>query len=92
MSDVVRTRYGFHVIYLVERIPARHDSVDKVRAEIQMGIFPQYRQQRFEEFITRLLGQHRIEINQYALAALATAAAQGSTASPTAPGQGKDLE
>lgn len=58
ISPVVRTRYGYHVIYLEKRLPARNRSLSEAEDEIRERIFDQARAQAFMLWIKDLEKRH----------------------------------
>lgn len=64
ISEVVQTRYGYHVIYFISRNPAKHLTLDQVEDEIRDKVFEQARTQGFELWIKRLLQRHDAEVHR----------------------------
>ncbi len=63
VSDVVETSYGFHVIYLVRRIPAEHQTLAEATPRLKPLIFPTWQRQRFLEWTAALSAKHHLEIH-----------------------------
>jgi peptidyl-prolyl cis-trans isomerase C len=62
VSDIVITRYGYHVIKLSEKIPARKIEFDKAAADIKEGLTQQSLQKQFPEYLTKLKAEAAVEI------------------------------
>jgi peptidyl-prolyl cis-trans isomerase C len=60
VSSVVETKFGYHVMYLVQIIPARHTSLEEADAELRQGVFPEFQKQEFIRFCERAAGSHEI--------------------------------
>jgi hypothetical protein len=63
VSPPVRTQFGVHLIYLVERIPARHSSYAQALPELRTKLYPGYRRAEFLRFMERMQRSHRIVRN-----------------------------
>lgn|GEM_PF-3686693 len=63
VSDVVETSYGYHVIYLVRRIPAEHQTLEQATPRLKPLIFPTWQRQRFLEWTAELSAKHHIELH-----------------------------
>ncbi|MCB9558362.1 MAG: peptidyl-prolyl cis-trans isomerase [Deltaproteobacteria bacterium] len=61
-SGVVKTKFGYHVIYLVRRSPARNDSLAQVAAEIRGRLFEQARRFEFLKMVDKLKTAHGVEL------------------------------
>jgi hypothetical protein len=59
ISPVVRTHYGYHVIYLNRRLPARNRPLSEAEDEIRERIFDQAREQAFMLWIKELEERHK---------------------------------
>lgn len=62
VSPVVETEFGYHVVYLVRRIPAEHISFDEALPKLREGMWPEFRRREFLRFVDRLADRHRIEV------------------------------
>ncbi|MCA9671086.1 MAG: peptidyl-prolyl cis-trans isomerase [Myxococcales bacterium] len=69
ISKVVQTRFGFHIIYLVQEIPARDDPLARVEHEVRQKVFDQARRIEFEGWLAKLFGQYAAHVDEGALAA-----------------------
>ena len=63
VSEVVETAYGFHVIYLVRRIPAEHQTLEQATPRLKPLIFPTWQRQRFLEWTAELSAKHHLEVH-----------------------------
>ena len=72
VSPVVQTRFGYHVIYLNERLPPRNVSLAQADEEIRGMIFEEVRQQMFFKWLEKLERQHAITTNPDVVARIAT--------------------
>jgi peptidyl-prolyl cis-trans isomerase C len=70
VSDVVNTRFGYHIIKLIDRKPAAYRGFDEVADEIRVSIMRDRQRQSFDAFAAQLREQADIKINQSALEAL----------------------
>ena len=60
VSGVVETKFGYHVIYLVRRIPAEHRDLAAASDQIRAGIFPEVRRREFARYVDRLVERHQV--------------------------------
>jgi peptidyl-prolyl cis-trans isomerase C len=72
ISDVIKTRFGYHIIKLIDRKPAAYRGFDEVADEIRVSIMRDRQRQSFDAFAAQLREQADIKINQGALEALET--------------------
>ena len=63
VSSVVETRFGFHVIFLKQILPARKVPFEQVAAELRAGVWPEFRRREFARFVDGLVEQHKIELH-----------------------------
>jgi peptidyl-prolyl cis-trans isomerase C len=70
ISDVIKTRFGYHIIKLVDRKPAAYRGFDEVVDEIRASIMRDRQRQSFDAFAAKLREQANIKINQDVLEAL----------------------
>ena len=61
-SELVETQFGYHIIKVTERIPARTKPLDEVRTDIENYLQNQNRQQLMQAFVGALKTKARIEI------------------------------
>ena len=54
VSDVVETKYGYHVIYFKQLRPARNDTLSEVAEQIRKRIFEDARRLAWREFVEKL--------------------------------------
>lgn len=69
VSEIVKTRHGYHLIYLKGRIPARNASVADAHDEIRDKIYDDVRRVEFEKFASELEKKAQAAINPAALSA-----------------------
>jgi hypothetical protein len=62
VSPVVQSIFGYHVIYLVKRIPAINIPLSQAEDEIRERVFDQARKQAFEVWIKRLEKRYEVSI------------------------------
>jgi peptidyl-prolyl cis-trans isomerase C len=62
VSDVVETPFGYHIIKVADRQPARAVPFDEVKAQIEQFLQNQQRQQKTEAFVGTLKARGKIEI------------------------------
>ena len=62
VSGVVETSQGYHVIYLVDRLPERRETIDTARAELSKGLWPSVRKREFARLVDGLLEKHQIAL------------------------------
>ncbi len=61
-SDLVETQFGYHIIRVVEKQPARAVPLDEVRGEVVQFLQNQNRQQQTEVFVNSLKAKGKVEI------------------------------
>jgi hypothetical protein len=63
VSDVVETRFGFHVIYLKQIAPARTVPFEQVAAVLRTGVWPEFRRREFARFVDGVVERHQVEVH-----------------------------
>jgi len=80
VSDVVTTQFGYHIIKLSEKIPAKKVDYDKVSSDIKDYLKQQQTQKQLPDYISRLKKEAGTEILDEKLKSKETAAAKDLTA------------
>jgi peptidyl-prolyl cis-trans isomerase C len=62
VSDIITTRFGYHIIKLSEKIPARKVEYAKAAADIKEGLTQQELQKQFPDYIAKLKKDAGLEI------------------------------
>ena len=62
VSDIVETPFGYHIIKVAEKQPARTVPMDEVKPQIEQFLQNQQRQQRTQAFIESLKARGKVEI------------------------------
>lgn len=62
ISDVAKTRFGYHVIRFEERVPARNDPLSKVEGEVRAGIAEQAKSAVFNRWMSELSKKYEVEV------------------------------
>jgi peptidyl-prolyl cis-trans isomerase C len=62
VSEVVETQFGYHIIKVAEKQPARTVPIDEVRPKIEEFLQNQQRQEKTEAFINSLKAKGKVEI------------------------------
>jgi peptidyl-prolyl cis-trans isomerase C len=62
-SPVVETEYGYHVMYLVRRLPPAHIPIAQLEPRIRAGLFPSFQRREFLQYADRLAGSHAIVVH-----------------------------
>ncbi len=57
LSPVVKSRYGYHVIQLIKKVPAQQRSFEQVRSGIVASLEKEYRERQRTELLDRLKAQ-----------------------------------
>jgi peptidyl-prolyl cis-trans isomerase C len=70
VSPVVETPYGFHVILLLERLPAQHRPEEEVRATIRSELLWRLRHRALERYLASLHERYRTQVRDEALRAV----------------------
>ena len=63
-SDVIKTRFGYHIIRLTDRKPATYRSFEEVEDTVRTSIMRDRQRQSFDEFTKTLKDKAKISINQ----------------------------
>jgi len=85
ISPVIKTRFGYHVIRFRERIPARHDSLNKVEGEVRAGIAEQAKSAVFNRWMRELSKKYKVEVKMSVLDGTMGAAPTTPTGGAAAP-------
>jgi len=72
ISDVVTTQFGYHIIKLSEKLPARKVELAKVADELKEGLKQQEIQKQLPDFIAKLKKEANVEILDEKLKAVDT--------------------
>jgi len=70
ISNVTRTPFGFHVIRLLERLPAESRRLAEVEAQLRAALLPEMRRRRLQELVADLGNRRRVTVDPAPLAAL----------------------
>jgi parvulin-like peptidyl-prolyl isomerase len=62
VSDIVTTRYGYHIIKLSEKIPARKVEYAKAASDITEGLTQQAMQKQLPDYVAKLKAEAGVEI------------------------------
>ena len=62
VSDIVTTRFGYHIIKLSEKIPARKVEYAKAANDIKEGLTQQALQKQFPDYVAKLKTEANVEI------------------------------
>lgn len=72
ISDIVTTQFGYHIIKLSEKLPARKVELAKVTDELKEGLKQQEIQKQLPDFIAKLKKEANVEILDEKLKAVVT--------------------
>jgi peptidyl-prolyl cis-trans isomerase C len=62
ISDIITTRYGYHIIKLSEKIPAEKIPFAKAASDIKEGLTQQALQKQFPDYIAKLKKEAGVEV------------------------------
>lgn len=62
ISDVIGTQFGYHIIKLSEKIPARKVELDKISEDLKEGLKQQEMQKLLPDYFAKLLKEANLEI------------------------------
>jgi peptidyl-prolyl cis-trans isomerase C len=62
VSEVVKTAFGFHVIYLIRRIPPSHTTFEAAVPELRAGLLTGFQSTRFTPFVDALMQKHDVRV------------------------------
>jgi peptidyl-prolyl cis-trans isomerase C len=88
ISDIVITRYGYHIIKLSEKIPARKIEFDKAAADVKEFLTQQALQKQFPDYLAKLKAEAGVEILDEKLKAQELPGAAGPSTAPPPPKPG----
>ena len=58
MSDPVETKFGWHLIRLVQRAPARHTSIAEAADELRAGVYEPWRAHQLDLYVQGLVERY----------------------------------
>ncbi len=64
ISDIVKTRFGYHVIKLTERKPPAIEKYEDTKGRIKQPLIARKRKRYFNDLVQRLKDRAKIEINE----------------------------
>ena len=64
ISDIVETRFGYHLIKLTEKSPEQYMRLDEVRDKVKSVLIEQSKQELFKDYVEALKGKARIDIKE----------------------------
>ena len=67
LSDVFRTQFGYHIVKVTDRMEPRLREFRSVKAAIEERLLKEKRSRIFKEFVEKLKGNRKIEVNEKAL-------------------------
>jgi hypothetical protein len=59
----VETSSGYHVLYLIRRIPEEHRTLAELREELRGKLWPAVRRREFARFVDGLVDGHKVAVN-----------------------------
>lgn len=82
VSEIVTTRYGYHIIKLLEKLPAQKLEFAKVASDVKEGLTQQALQKQFPDYIAKLKKEAGVEILDEKLKAIELPDASSPPAAP----------
>jgi hypothetical protein len=73
VSGLVQTVYGIHLIRLVKRVPAVHESLAQAKPELHDAALIQFRQRDFDDWMRELADRGHVEVHADRLSRLESA-------------------
>ncbi len=69
MSDIVKTRFGYHIIKVTDKQPSKYKQLPEVKEKIRAKLTDQAKQQEFRNFVKLLKDRAKIDIKEKILTA-----------------------
>ena len=63
-SDIVETRFGFHVIKVVEKREGKQKSFDEAKDELEQKLIKKKRKEKFDNLVAGLKSKAKINIKE----------------------------
>ncbi len=70
ISNLVETKFGYHIIQFVGRQPAKEKSFEEAKEQIRRRLAPQRQREGYQTFVDNVKQKHKITIQEDVLASL----------------------
>lgn len=70
ISDIIKTRFGYHIIKVIDRKPAQYQSFDEVKDAVRTTLIRDKQRESFEKFTDQLKEKAKISINDELLSSI----------------------
>lgn len=64
MSSIVKTRFGYHIIKVTDKLPSKYKELSEVKEKIRTRLIEQTKQEQFGDFVKSLKNRAKITVKE----------------------------